>query len=605
MKSIRLSAFQRLKTANLLQSDRWTVQILLFCASLGFSSVLLEQINLRIGFYWFWILAVLSWKLSSRWARRFVEAGERDELVDTPSALVSAEKKEDVYEWLSFSVSFFIWCLVIYHLLFYFYELNGNWVIRNGNLNGDWPYHMNMIQYLVKLDHFWPENPVFFGDHMRYSFGINWLTALFVRGGVPLTLVVALSSMILVTVLMIELYKWFGVCGILAFFLSGGGWGVPIMEQLQLWGPGSTLAWKNLFLAVFVPQRGMWFALPCGVFLIRYLFQHLKTPEGLPRRQKKTWGFLWAMLPFFHLHTFFLVSVLVGGLWLFRALPPLMFYLVRRAWIPLFFIFHSVGSNNLRSSVKIVPNWMSTTDPAWQSWVINFGPWLLLPLILAVFHQRIFAKVPHLKAPFFLTLAMFGLFSHLMLAPWAWDQIKIILWLYLILTALVVLVLESQMLRLGVAFLLAAVLAPGISQFSGGHPAGLRPSTLWSTQDRDAIALLLSEVPPSERLITAPDPHHPVFAIGQPIVAGYAGHLWSHGLDVTMLEESIKQFVLGQEVAPRWRTLTARYLLFGRQEKQWLGVEELPADSKWVKIKSVGDRSLYYRSSESSMPTTW
>lgn len=147
--------------------------------------------------------------------------------------------------------------------------------------------------------------------------------------------------------------------------------------------------------------------------------------------------------------------------------------------------------------------------------------------------------------------------------------------------------------------MIAAVLSPGISQFSGGHPAGLRPTTLWSTQDRDGLSLLLSNVPSDERLITAPDPHHPVFSTGQPIVAGYEGHLWSHGLDVSMLDASIKAFVLGGDVAPRWRSLSARYLLFGRQEKQWLGVEELPPESKWVKLKSVGDRALYFRSAES------
>lgn len=42
--------------------------------------------------------------------------------------------------------------------------------------------------------------------------------------------------------------------------------------------------------------------------------------------------------------------------------------------------------------------------------------------------------------------------------------------------------------------------------------------------------MLLSDLPTDAVIATAPEYNHPVLLLGHPVVAGYEGHLWSHGL---------------------------------------------------------------------------
>ena len=83
------------------------------------------------------------------------------------------------------------------------------------------------------------------------------------------------------------LRRWAGSFAVLAFLFSGG------------LGDPDPLGWKNLFLALYVTQRGFLFALPAGLLLLesfrRRFFSGTEPPlpawvEGL------VWGVLWPAL---------------------------------------------------------------------------------------------------------------------------------------------------------------------------------------------------------------------------------------------------------------------------------------------------------------------
>lgn len=561
--------------------DRLSCRILLFVGGFGAWTAFFETTGWRFGPFWVWAFVLLFWMLAGRWARQAFPQEET----------VRAVPRMD--QWLGLGVGLLFFVFAAYHMIFYAFEFKGNLVIRNPNLYGDWPFHLHQINYLTRLEQFWPENPIFALDHLRYAFGINWVTALFARGGIPIELFVLVSGVVALAVLIWQLHRWFGPLAIIAFFASGGGWAMSVADQARLWMPGP-FAWKNLFLAVFVTQRGMWFALPAGVLMLRILMRHLELQGGVMRSQKRTVAFLWAVMPFFHLHTFFFMSLIIAGIVVFAKAPSIAFYFLRRLPVPLFFIFHSVGSDNLQRSVRLVSNWMSHQEPAWMSWFSNFGPWLLLPASVAVLSKRLFVSVPRLRVLFWIVLGAGVVFSHLMLAPWDWDQIKVLLWVYLLLSALCVRAYASAHIWLAAVFVLLHL--PGLNQFSAGRPALLQNQVIWSLDEVVEVRSILEGVAVHERVLAAPLSNHPIFATGQALVSGYEGHLWSHGLRIEGLKEAMFDLVHGRPIQnPRWSGLRPRYLLWGPQERDWMKMDAPSPESGWILWRQVGNRKLYIR----------
>lgn len=494
--------------------------------------------------------------------------------------------------------------LALYHASFFLFEASGTIWIKNPNLNGDLPFHWHQMRFLQRGPPFWPENPQYLGDHLRYAFGVNWLSALLLRVGVPFGAVLILPLMLSIVAVWNQLWKWAGLWGVVAFFGSGGGWWLSLQIWPDLWAPGDQIAWKNLFLALLITQRGFWFALPAGLLCLRFLLEMHRYPWLAEPSRWRILFALWACLPFFHLHSFLILSlfavllIATGPLrkhW--RAiLEQALFW----AWIPLIFIWQSVNWTNSQKSLRWVSNWMSETQDLWSSLGQNFGPWLLLVLLLlmaSLLKVRFRGQklVPDFdQQPILIWAGLWLLFSHLLLAPWAWDQSKIILWIYLGLSMALLPPLARALPSFLRFVLMLLIFLPGLFQFLGGSPSRLASQKLWTVEDQMAVQSLVSSLPVEERVLVAPSPHHPVLATGQPLVAGYLGHLWSHGLEIAGLEAELRQLVTGSE-----SRFDPRYLIWGPIERSWFGISEPVATRKgeprWVKIRSSGEWALYSR----------
>lgn len=479
-------------------------------------------------------------------------------------------------------------------ILFYYNETTGVHAISNPNINGDWPMHLNQTLFLAKTQEFWPANPILAGEPLRYAFGINWLTALFVKAQIPLQPVILGTGMLSILMTTSLLKRTFGAWGLWALFASGGGWGFGRAMLSEAWGPASQLAWKNLFLAVYMPQRGFWWALPCGLFLLRYLFLHWQERKVL--KFPFSFVFLWAILPFFHLHSFvaislfILVTVFHQRAWfsIFKFLPGIP--------LALFFIFKSVNQENAQGAVRWTRGWMTGSLEPMTALILNWGPWLA---VLGVFSIYIFSR-PGRRGLLASVLAMTVLFNFLVLAPWDWDQIKIMIWMYLALSYFMA---KESAARtspwVGVA-LMILIHAAGFLQLLGGLPSVLRPMTLWSLKDQQSVRQLMSTIPTEDKILIAPQPHHPLWSSGRAAVMGYEGHVWAHGVNTEGLKESLTSLFNGQEIqSVRFSKLSANYLLWGPWEKSWFGVE-VPPEATWTKLNSVGDYSLYSRSQAST-----
>jgi hypothetical protein len=199
----------------------------------------------------------------------------------------------------------------------------------------------------------------------------------------------------------------------------------------------------------------------------------------------------------------------------------------------------------------------------------NFG--LLLPLAVAVLvrppRERAAEARLVLGAAFVLFCALF----FVMLAPWEWDNTKALVWCVLLMLGPLPAWLAS--LPLGLRSALAVLLlAPGVPAALGGFLAS-RPLVVFEEQEKEAVCTAVEALAPSARVATAQTFNHPVALCGRALVAGYPGHLWSHGLDAQPVEDALRRIMLG---TPGWpadaKALGVGYVFWGsREERQFEG----------------------------------
>ncbi len=414
-----------------------------------------------------------------------------------------------LFEMAGFSFVFLL-CSFQFTFLIYEIRLDEIWLATiNPNNRGDLPFHINMIKAFSRGLEFWPDHLFMMGERLRYPFAINLFNAQWDILGLPLKTHLMLTGLLCLAVLIRELYAWLGVWGLMCFFISGG-WGSSL--------PGSDLEFKNLFLSVFVTQRGFLWALPSGIWLIRN-FSQIQSSHKL----KWVWIFILAVMPFFHLHSFVILWLYFCGLHFLQKgnwkIVPQELIFAGLGASP--FILQAIWNNPVGNVVHFSSYW-------WQ-WH-NFGAWGALATACLI----LMAKKKVLSREDLWSYVLLLVFSVFMLAPWDWDQIKILLWCYLLINAVMVKTLLKKTPKYAVAILAALVFFPGALQMYHSLPVQQFKKDrvyLVKTRDIKILEAKLSEISPNEVVFAAPIYNHPLFFIGQSVLIGYPGHAWSQALN--------------------------------------------------------------------------
>ena len=430
---------------------------------------------------------------------------------------------------------------------------------------GDLPLHWTYVQFLAGGAAFWPENPILTGERLRYPLGVDLLTAALVQLGAPLRLLLPAFGLGCSALAALALHRWARALAVAGFLFSGGLAGFELLWTARLEDYQATLAWKNLFLALFVPQRGLLLGLPAGLLVLWSERERLlRRGRGLP---KWVAGLLWGALPMIHLHTFLLVSVViavwaVGAGAVRRASGPLLWALAPAA----FSVWEVTGGFGVASLIGWQPGWLSGPGGPIVSLLLNFGVFVPLALVaLAVAWRERRREELLLLGP---SLALFAALWFFRLAPWAWDNTKVLLWCYLLALPAV----ESMVLRrlptlARGAAVFALLFSGAVSVLAASLGRGPRLEVL-DLDEYGGVCGALADVPRSERIATAPTFNHPVALCGHPLVAGYAGHLWSHGHEASEVQHRLSRLMRG---APGWREearrLRARLLFWGSRER--------------------------------------
>jgi hypothetical protein len=464
------------------------------------------------------------------------------------------------------------------------------------NNYGDLAFHFSVVTSFAEGDNFPPRSPIFHGLKFTYPFLMDFLTAFFHQAGADWAAAFFLPNVILSLALvgLIELLtEHFTKSGLAArlapvlFFLSGGlgfrffirdwqqaqaSWWEFLLHLPQSYTKNDELdlQWGNMLTTLIVPQRSLLFGLPvfAMIVLLWAKWLHRRDAEVAQRvaeKDKKTLrisaaalrlggenkllfmaGILAGLMPLLHAHGFFAVMMVGAALalvffswdWLAFFLPAGVLSLPQAWWLS--------GTGTKTSLFKPHLGWATGNDFL-QFLVLNFGLFLSMLFIALCFQT---ARTRRFYAPF---LLCFIVPNVVLLAPWPWDNIKVLLYWYLIscplVAALIARLFQPRKLLWPVAMLLVLglTLSGGLDVLRGLSP--VEKIRLFDAEQLQVAELIKQRISPHALLLSAPI-HNSVLALtGRQPLMGYPGHLWSHGINFEARERDLKTMYRGGEAA--------------------------------------------------------
>jgi len=522
---------------------------------------------------------------------------------------------------------------------------------------GDLPFHLQVTAGFLYGHNFPPEHPEFANARFTYPFLCDFLTAMLASAGASVGSAMFMQNVVLAIALVGLLHYWTSqltgdwlaglIAPVLVLFSGGLGWWllfrdarasdnglIGLLQHLPRSytienASNALLRWGNSLTTLFVPQRSILFGMPLSLVIFSLWWSTIG-PETLwesqpqnnqlkkslapvsPSRFRSTQrdrmaamtasGVLAGILPLIHTHSFMVVMMLAGCL--FLLFPNwrlwMVFFLSAFAIALPEMVWSAHGSNiHFREFVGWVPGWDKGDANVIWFWLVNTGAFipLLITAIFVRFKGREVVPAPLLRfyAPFLLCFVIPNLVR---LAPWDWDNIKVLFYWYLGSVPLVALLLSTWMRKGNTNLRWTAVALLGCLTLAGVLDIirVISGTESYREFDSDGAAIakaILRQTGPRAIVLHAPTYNTPVFLTGRRSLLGYPGVIVSHGLEYEERENDIRQIYAG---APDARALLLKYrvgyVLVSPMERSYAPVN----DEFWGQFPVVaesGDYRLY------------
>jgi len=372
--------------------------------------------------------------------------------------------------------------------------------------------------------------------------------------------------------------------------------------------PNSILRWGNSLTTLLVPQRSILFGLPLAITIFCQWWLSISQQEntresaatagtatapdpqhtapGRPKKLSKAKrkaaaslppepaslylrrmlaaGICAGVLPLIHAHTF-LVAMGVA------ACLVLVFPATWRSWVPFFVAaivlsapeilwLANTGGVNTRSYLGWQPGWDHGTHNIVWFWFVNTG--LYIPLLVICLAWRGSAlALPRRAAMFYAPFLLCFIVPNLVkVAPWVWDNIKVIFLWYVASAPLVAWLLARWWQRGSVwRWLAPPVLATLTLAGCLDVLRVVSEASEYQEFDAQGIAaarLISGHAAPRALVLHAPTYNSPVFLTGRRSLLGYPGWMWSRGLDYSQRNADIQRIYSG---APDADAMLGRY----------------------------------------------
>jgi hypothetical protein len=241
--------------------------------------------------------------------------------------------------------------------------------------------------------------------------------------------------------------------------------------------------------------------------------------------------------------------------------------------------------------------WDHGTENILWFWFLNTGLFIPLAALGAwwIWHSEERGSATVLYCAVFAT--WFIVPNALRLAPWVWDNIKVLLYAFVGAIPLVALALARLLRgpttwRVGGALALATLLAAGAIDVW----RVVSRQTEYQEFDRDGVALAdatRATTPPRALVLHAATYNPPVFLTGRRSLLGYTGYIWAHGLDFAGREADIKKIYAGDADADALlNTYGINYIMVTPLERGSFDVND-DYIARFPLVAEAGDYRLY------------
>jgi hypothetical protein len=323
-------------------------------------------------------------------------------------------------------------------------------------------------------------------------------------------------------------------------------------------------------------------------------------PQNFHVRRMLAAGLSAGLLPLIHAHTFLVVMAVAACL-------ALVFRTAWRSWLLFFAVALAVSAPeifwlantglNTRSYLGWQPGWDHGEHNIVWFWFVNTGLFIPLLVVCLAWRRGELALPPRLLkfyAPFLFCFIVPNLVK---LAPWVWDNIKVLFIWYVASAPLVAWFLARWCQRRSV-FRWLAPAALGTLIFAGGLDVLRVVSEATEYQEFNvqgiaAASAISAQTSPRALVLHAPTYDSPVFLTGRRSLLGYAGWMWSRGLDYSRRSDDIRRIYSGGPDADALlRRYGVDYVLIGPSELASFKVNE-QFWSQYARLSQSGAYRVY------------
>ncbi len=533
--------------------------------------------------------------------------------------------------------------------------------LATGVLNnfGDLPFHISVITSFAFGNNFPPEDPTYAGVHFTYPFITDFVSAIFVRCGASLRQSMFLENFVIAFSFVGLLHRWAlellrnrlaAIVTPMLVLLNGGfGWLLLWTEMKRsdtgLIGalkalppsvtviPETTWRWGNAVSTLLIPQRGMLLGLALAMIVFTQWWlseekvEEVKKVSGKSKKAQKRnavalsatpvsqfpffpflpsqWrmmaaGLVAGTLPLVHAHSFMVVMLVAACLALLQRRW--------RDWI-VFFCFASLlalpqiwwSTHNSAVDAKTFFEWhfgwdRGNEDAVWF-WLKNTGIFIPLIVLAVLWRGKNYLVPRRLLIYYFPFTLCFIIPNVIKLAPWVWDNIKVLYYWWLASAPLVALLLARLWQQRGIkrpvalALFVLVILAGSLDVVSI-----MTRSTKFGVFDELGIAfaeIIKQRTDPRSLIVHAPVHNHPAFLAGRRSLLGYPGHIWTHGLEYAPRESEIKRiYAGGPDAEALLRKYRASYVVVGPLERNASFVND-QFFTRFTRVGEAGDYRLY------------